>query len=151
MQPHGNSNFDYSNILVSQVPIMKLFTFFFALVFALFYLSITAKACRCGPSSMASSFSRAEKALIGTVVRKSGSVDYTIRVLRSFKECVRQGSRIIVNTPSSSASCGVRLRVGSVYYLSINSGSSIRSCSYNREAGKLTPADIRFLRRESQC
>ena len=168
---------------------MKLFTIFFALIFVLSCLGISAKACSCLPPSIDRSFSGAEKVLIGKVIKKSfcrprggkcieppvaarvlspppdNVIDtlevrlgppvpnalYTIEVHRSFKGCVRKGSKIVVETSAFSSACGRKLEVGSVWYLNIYKDNKINSCSYDRKQESLTVDDQRFLERNSQC
>ena len=154
--------------------IMKQFTFLVAAALALSQLCTLTAACSCLPPSVQSSYFSADKVIIGRVLKKSfcppgkrGCVEfkptdevpfpppdrkifYTIKVFRSFKGCARRWSKIVVKTESSSAACGVNLKVGEVWYLNIRRGS-IGLCDYNRKAWELTRADRKFLGTRLQC
>lgn len=64
---------------------------------------------------------------------------------------MKLSTKIVVNTPSSGALCGVTLTVGETYLLNIHEDDSIILCDYNRRAIVLSKVDLKFLRMQLQC
>ena len=151
---------------------MKHFTFILVIVLALSQLSFPAKACRCLPPNIKSSYFFSVRVIIGRVLKvkfcpldgkgcfepkgdsipPNGRLYHTIRVIRSYKGCVPRRSKIVAQTASSGATCGLPLRVGSRWYLNLSGkDNNFNSCGYNRRPKDLTSSDRKFLRSRLQC
>jgi eight-cysteine-cluster-containing protein len=118
----------------------------------------TAEACSCMPSDVATSYQNAEVVVAATIKRQlkkapAGTIRFRAKNRYTFKDCEGVGRKIIVQTASSSAACGMNLKKGETYLLNgqvvgWKKGKliiSVNLCDYNRPVSELTSKDIDYL------
>ena len=125
-----------------------------------------ADACSCLPPDIARSYNYATDVVKVTVLRTlrrapPNRVRYLARVHEAFKGCLQHRDRVILETASSSAACGMHLERRGTYLIngtrppviaaSARPVLSIHSCDYNRRFGDLTDADLEFLYSRYNC
>jgi hypothetical protein len=121
-----------------------------------------ARACKCLEPNVESSYNRSSDVVSVEILRQyaNGSTrTFAARVLRTFKGCLKPGQNILLNTSTSSASCGVTLDNRRQYLINGTSSGrqgnqpvlSIGSCSYNRELTTLSELDREFLDGRNVC
>ena len=120
-----------------------------------------ASACSCVPPTVESSYEHASDVAYVDVRRTytAGALRYYVGyVARTFKGCLRERQRVILKTPTSSATCGATLGFERYLINGQRSGGfwgtpvlSINLCSYDRPAAELTPQDVAFLNGRTVC
>ena len=130
-------------------------------------LQASAEACSCGPRRVDTSYFHAKKVILGKVLKvyncppgKKGpcptpdldsNIYYKIRVLKSYKGCLKHNKKILINTPSSDGLCGIFLKKGEKYLLNIQKDYGVYFCDYNVKKSELKPSDWKFLKKQRQC
>ena len=122
----------------------------------------SAAACSCLPPDVASSFESSTDVAILKIrgQRERGhSLWYAATVQRVAKGCTARGETVLLQTPSSSAACGLtNLRKGRSYLINGDlTGQrhdrdvlAVSLCDYNVPVRELTRRDIAYLRRNAE-
>jgi eight-cysteine-cluster-containing protein len=121
-----------------------------------------ADACSCVPSSVESSYQLSSdvvtaRPLFGFVV--ASEQRYLAQVTATFKGCTRKGQLVLLTTPSSSATCGASLQLGTEYLINGDRDGSafglpklgFNLCGYNLPADELSAPDREFLDGRTVC
>jgi Tissue inhibitor of metalloproteinase len=126
-------------------------------------------ACKCKAVTAQSALDMSDVVFRGTVLRQLTESDefndkFVVRVGRKFKGCNLAGDRVVIETGSNSANCGVALKVGLNYVFSSSGPTfvtpadglgnqtkitqvwNVNTCNYNREWGLVPEEDKKVLR-----
>lgn len=129
-------------------------------VLALAILAVprSAAACSCVPPDLPSLFMQSDHVVrvhVLKVVETPTARIHTARVLKAWKGCEGRGAIVRLESPKSSAACGVELPVGSVWVVT---GSAIGPhrigigmCGYIAPASQVSPGDADFLASRLVC
>lgn len=122
----------------------------------------SAQACTCMPPDVATSFESSTDVAIMKIKghRERGhSLWYAATVLRVAKGCTAREETVLLQTPSSSAACGLtNLRRGRSYLINGDHSGELHGrdvlavslCDYNVPVRELTRRDIHYLRRNAE-
>ena len=121
-----------------------------------------AEACKCPPPTVESSYNGSSDVVRARVLSRAsagGTTWYRARVVRTFKGCLTRNQLVLLSTPSSSATCGAQLAVGSEHLINGDAAGSvlgvprlaINSCDYNVRASELSAHDQAFLDGRTVC
>lgn len=129
-----------------------------ALALAILAVPRSAAACSCIPPDLPTLFQKSDHVLrahVLSVYETSDKRVHVARVLKSWKGCERRGTLVRLETPKSSAACGVTLPPGTTWLLT---GSAVGPhrigvalCGYNVPVAQVPPADAAFLASRTVC
>lgn len=116
----------------------------------------TATACSCMPPDLARSYYHHSDTFAVRILgeRVEGTFRYhRARVLKPFNGCTERGDLITIETPVSSATCGIALQTGERYLLTASADDErgspttwfVSLCGHNVPLASLTEADRDFL------
>ena len=119
-------------------------------------LPSVSQACSCLPPSLSRSWHESSDTLRVTLVseRTVGQFHYyEAEVHRPFSGCTQPGDRILLESASNQAACGIRLSVGDEWLVTASNADSqgrpdvfgVNLCGYNRPWTQLTRPERDFL------
>lgn len=129
-----------------------------AVALALLLAPRAAGACSCVPPDLPTLYQQSDRVLEVRVVKVAETATKRIhlaRVLRSWKGCDARGDLVRLETPKSSAACGIALPPKSTWVVT---GATLAAhrigislCGFNKVASTLTPAERDFLSTRLVC
>lgn len=143
---------------------MKKFTVLsFLIILAWSAVPLQSDACSCMPPDINRSYRDADEVakirILGRLLFSRGGNNWYIgAVVETFKGCREPGQWVIVETPSSSAACGLNLTRDSYLLNGSDRGSlwsipiiGVGLCGYNRSWGSLSDSDLDYLYSRYNC
>lgn len=129
-----------------------------AMALAVLTIPRSAAACSCVPPDLPTLFQQSDHVLrvqIVKVVESPTTRTHVARVLQSWKGCERRGTLVRLETPKSSAACGVELPPGTVWVLTGQTLAKhrigVNLCGYHVQTKLLPPEDAAFLATRLVC